>query len=38
LVAAGTRAKVSIGEIKLLDAERADFFLVIVDELILLYA
>ena len=38
LVAAGTRAEVSVGQIELLDAERAALVLVVVDELVILEA
>ena len=36
LVAAGTRPKPLVCEVKLLDAERARLFFIVVDELVLL--
>ena len=38
LVAAGTRAEVSVGQVELLDAERAALVLVVIDELVILEA
>src|SRR5690242_16021992 len=38
LVAAGTRAEVSVGQVELLDAERTALVLVVVDELVILEA
>ena len=38
LIAAGARTEVPVGQVELLDAERAALLLVIVDELVLLYA
>ena len=38
LVAAGTRAEVLVRQVEFLDAERAALVLLVVDELVLLYA
>lgn len=38
LVAAGAWSKVPVGQVELLDAQRAALLLVVVDELVLLYA
>lgn len=38
LVAAGTRAEVSVGQVEFLDAERTALVLVVVDELVVLEA
>lgn len=38
LVAAGTWAEVSVGQVELFDAERAALVLVVVDELVILEA